>query len=233
MTGVLTAGCGALSRRSDMRQFGPALSLVLVVCGNLAAPTASRAESVTFYFGGTVGPYDRQVAGSLTYETATPSSDARRPFDTGERLLYAGAVTDISFASPIASRVYSGGDALTYNDYQYCGSYNAVQCLRHQPEDDRVDFRWQPSAGDSFQLVLTGDAQSFLASGALPNSVVGLPALRASLYWFGLTSNYELAGNVSIAAVPFPQPSPIPEPLAALLMLAGLAVVAVSVNARG
>lgn len=185
--------------------------LALISVG--AGITSTQAAQVTFNFAGPVVSMNSGnfVTGSVTFDTEVTPTDIRSKGDEGERLLYASAITDLTFSTGRVTQSFQGGDIQLWNDYQYCtATREEVEgCLNPLiPETDRLFFT-SNSSQSRVALIISGNNQDFLASGTLPTQLpLKEDILQVDFFWDRNDDSASIASNnIQLVKHPVPEPS--------------------------
>jgi len=208
---------------------------ILITTIVLSWPSLSWATLMSFEFEGpvlstpeTLGTF---VTGEVTYNTMSPRIDVRGPYDKGDRYLYTGAITSFLFQTETISGAYSGGDIQLWNDYVMCLTVTSTGCLNYQEETDRLYFNVRDFAdvGSSGTfIILSGEDQSFLSSGDLPERVPTEGYERQTFTWYYVHGDEDLtvSGGIQITS------QTVPEPNTLFLIMSGLLILGISTWVR-
>ncbi|MCG6137174.1 MAG: hypothetical protein MET45_21495 [Nostoc sp. LLA-1] len=172
--------------------------------------TCTQAAQITFNFAGTVSSINSGnfLNGSVTFNTQTTPIDIRGVGDQGERLFYRNAISDLTFSTGVVTRTFPSGDIQVWNDYQFCLARVGTQCLNSQSEPDRLFFT--AGSSESFvQLIVSGNNQELLTSGALPTQLpLEQNIFRVDFFWDTFDDSDSIASNnIQLIRQPVPDPN--------------------------
>lgn len=187
----------------------------------------AQAAQVTFNFAGPVSSIvnsissDDFLTGSVTFNTETMPRDIRDVGDTGERLLYPGAISDLTFSAGVVTESFQSGDIQVWNDYQMCIARRGNQCLQTQSERERLYFI-SDSSESRVQFIILGleDNQELLTSGSLPTTLpLESNIFRVDFFWERFDALASIASNnIQLVRQPVPEPGTLGGTVFAVIM---------------
>lgn len=195
------------------------------ICGWCILATEAVAAQITFNFEGpataTVGDF---VTGSVTFETDTLAIDIRSPFDEGERLLYANAITDLTFSVGNVTETLQTGNVQIFNDFSRCIFRSSSECFNFLDEEDTLFFIAEDSEL-SAQLIVSGLDQALLDRGTLPTTLPPTEEIfRVDFFVDDIVNDeFSIASNSIQLVAPPAEEVPTPASLPGLLGM-GVAV---------